>query len=54
MGDHDPLTKEATILAQLASAPGDPHQFLVSREIRRQKAEDDAKIARMRARGLSG
>lgn len=54
VADLDPLTKEATILAQLASAPGAPHPFLVSREIRRQKAEDAAKIARMRARGLSG
>lgn len=54
MADHDPLTKEATILAQLASAPGEPHQFLVSRQLRRQHAEDAAKIERMRARGLSG
>lgn len=54
MDDRDPLTKEAIILAQLVSSPGDPHPFLVSREIRRQKAEDAAKIARMRARGLSG
>lgn len=54
MEDHDPLTKEATILAQLASAPGEPHQFLVSRQLRRQHAEDTAKIERMRARGLSG
>lgn len=54
MSDHDPITKEATILAQLASAPGQPHQYLVSRQERRQRAEDEAKIARMRARGLSG
>ena len=54
MEDHDPLTKEATILAQLASAPGEPHPFLVSRQLRRQRAEDDAKAERMRTRGLSG
>lgn len=52
--DRDPLTKEAIVLAQLASSPNDPHQFLVSREQRRQQEEDAAAIERMRNRGLSG
>lgn len=53
MNDRDPLSKEATVLAQLASGPGDPHEFLVSRELRRQREQDAEKIARMRRRGLA-
>lgn len=54
MQDRDPLTRETIVLAQLASSPNEPHDFLISRELRRQKAADDAAIERMRARGMSG
>lgn len=51
--DMDPISKETIVLAQLASAPGQPHHFLVSREARRQRLADAEAVERMRARGMS-
>ena len=54
LDDRDPVTKETIVLAQLASGPDEPHDFLRSRELRRQQAADAEAIERMRNRGLSG
>lgn len=54
LADRDPLNTETIVLAQMAGTPEEPHAFLVSRQIRRQRAEDQAAAERMRARGMSG
>lgn len=49
---QNPLTHEAIVLAQLASAPGHPHDFLLTREQRRQMQADAEAIERIKQRGF--
>ena len=49
---QNPLSREAIVLAQFASSPGSPHDFLVTPAEREQLAADQEAVERIRKRGF--